>query len=469
MREEFLENDKPHDECGVFGVYSSTSRDLASTLYYGLYALQHRGQEAAGMAITTGNRIKYYKNIGLVSEVFASKLDQMPEGDIGLGHVLYDSRVKKGDNSVVNTQPIVCKGKMGFFSLAMNGKITNCEDLRSELIEEGCVFQTRLDIEVISALVNKYYDKNDVIGGIKNAMDKLEGSFAIVLITTTELFAIRDKYGMRPLCYGKFFDDYYVSSESCAIDASEAKFVRDIEAGEILQIDASGEKSVYLDGVNKHPCIFEFVYTARADSVIDGTSVYDARFNSGRMLARTFKEEVDIVAGVPDSALVAARGFAYESGIPYVDVLEKNRYVGRTFIQPSQNQRENSVRIKLNGHRANIQGKRIALVDDSLVRGTTSRKIVEMLKKLGAKEVHLILASPKVLHPCYTGIDIESYDQLLAANNTTQEMKKILGCDSLHFMKIEDLVKCCKSEHNKAFCSACFDKKYYGITEKGDK
>lgn len=461
--------DKPQDECGVFGIYSATCGDLASTLYYGMYALQHRGQEACGMAITENNRIKYYKNIGLVSEVFPTKLEQLPKGDIGLGHVLYDSRVRKGDNSVVNTQPIVCKGKMGFFALAMNGKITNCEKLRDELIQEGCVFQTRLDIEVISTLINKYYNKENVLQGVKEAISQLDGSFAIVMITTTELFAIRDRYGMRPLCYGKFFDDYYVSSESCAIDATEAKFVRDIDAGEILKIDASGEESIYLDNIDKHPCIFEYVYTARADSVIDNTSVYEARFNCGRMLAKSFTNEVDIVAGVPDSAIVAARGFAYESGLPYVDVLEKNRYVGRTFIQPSQNQRENSVRIKLNGHRANIQGKRIALVDDSLVRGTTSRKIVEMLKKLGAKEVHLLLASPKVLHPCYTGIDIESYDQLLAANYSTKEMCKMLGCDSLHFMKVEDLVKCCKSKNNTSFCSACFDKKYYGIKLEGDK
>lgn len=464
MRELILRDDKPQDECGVFGIYSSVSRDLANTLYYGLYALQHRGQEAAGMAITTvDNRIKYFKNIGLVSEVFGSRLEQLPEGDIALGHVLYDSRVKKGENNVVNTQPIVLKGKMGFFSLAMNGKITNCEELRDELIQDGLIFQTRLDIEVISALINKYYVKDNIIEGIKTAISKLEGSFAMVIITTTELFAVRDRYGMRPLCIGKFFDEYYVASESCAIDATEAKFIRDIDAGEILQINADGLKSVYLDNIDKHPCIFEYVYTARADSIIDGSSVYEARFNCGRMLAKSFDKEVDIVAGVPDSALVAARGFAFESKLPYVDVLEKNRYVGRTFIQPSQGQRENSVRIKLNGHRANIQNKRIALVDDSLVRGTTSKKIVEMLKRLGAKEVHLILASPKVLHPCYTGIDIESYDQLLAANHSTKDMCAMLGCDSLTFMKIEDLTECCKSSSCKEFCSACFDKKYFGI------
>ena len=464
-----LEEDKVKDSCGVFGIYSTTKRDLASVLYYGLYALQHRGQEAAGMAIADNDRIKYYKNIGLVGEVFANNLDSLPEGDVALGHVLYDSRVKKGENNVVNTQPIVFKGKMGFFSLAMNGKITNCEQLRTELVDEGRVFQTRIDIEVIGTLINKYYDKNDVLKGIKNAISKLEGSFAMVVITTNELFAIRDKYGLRPLCYGKYFDDYYVASESCAIDATEATFVRDIKAGEILKIDHTGLESIYLDNVDAHPCIFEYVYTARCDSVIDSTSVYEARFNCGRMLAKTFDKQVDLVAGVPDSAIVAARGFSAESGIPYVDVLEKNRYVGRTFIQPNQMQRENSVKIKLNGHRANICGKRIALVDDSLVRGTTSKKIVELLKNLGAKEVHLILASPMVKHPCYTGIDIESYDQLLAANYSVKEMQNLIGCDSIHFMRIEDLVKCCKSKDNKTFCSACFDKKYYGVCPEGDK
>lgn len=461
--------DKPQDECGVFGIYSNQKRDLATTIYYGLYALQHRGQEASGMAITDNDRIRYYKNIGLVSEVFQNNIKDLPEGDIGLGHVLYDSRVKKGENNVVNTQPIVFKGKFGFFSLAMNGKITNCEKLRSELVDEGCVFQTRLDIEVIGTLINKYCDKDNINDGLKKALDKLDGSFAIVLITTTSLYAIRDRFGMRPLCYGKHFDEYYVASESCALDATEAKFVRDINAGEILQIDSNGTTSFYLDNINPHPCIFEYVYTARADSVIDGTSVYEARFNSGRMLAKNFKHEVDLVAGVPDSAIVAARGFSYESGIPYVDVLEKNRYVGRTFIQPSQYERETSVKIKLNAHRMNIQGKRIALVDDSLVRGTTSKKIIELLKSLGAKEVHFILASPMVKHPCYTGIDIESYEELMAANYTKKEMEDRLGADSLTFMKIEDLVSCCKSDKMCNFCSACFDKKYYGIAQKGDK
>ena len=461
--------DKPQDECGVFGIYSNQKRDLASTLYYGMYALQHRGQEAAGMAITDNDRIKYYKNIGLVSEVFEEKVNEMPEGDIALGHVLYDSRVKKGENNVVNTQPIVFKGKAGFFSLAMNGKITNCEKLRQALIEEGCVFQTRIDIEVIGTLINKYCEKNDIIAGLKKAFDKLEGSFAMVVITTTQLFAVRDRYGMRPLCYGKHFDEYYIASESCALDATEAKFVRDIEPGEILQIDSTGTKSVFLDNINPHPCIFEYVYTARPDSVIDGTSVYEARFNCGRMIAKKFKHEVDLVAGVPDSAIVSARGFSMESGIPYVDVLEKNRYVGRTFIQPSQYEREASVKIKLNAHRMNIQGKRIALVDDSLVRGTTSKKIIELLKNLGAKEVHFILASPMVKHPCYTGIDIESYEELMAANYSLKEMEDKLGADSLTFMDIEDLVNCCKSDKICTFCSACFDKKYYGVAQKGDK
>lgn len=450
--------DKPKDECGIFAIYSATTQDLASTCYYGLYQLQHRGQESAGIAISYGNDIKYYKNTGLVSEVFAGDiLKELPEGDIALGHVRYCT---KDEVSVVNAQPIVYHGKCGDFALAMNGKITNADELRKSLVKEGVIFQSNIDLEVIANLINKYTEGENVIIGVKKAVEVLEGSFAFVLITSTSVIAVRDRFGLRPLVFGTHFDDYYVSSESCALDSLGVDVERDLAPGEILVINNEGTKSYYMDNIERRPCIFEYVYTARADSVIDERSVYKARFECGRRLAEKIKIDADMVAGVPDSAVVAARGYAAGSGIPYIDVLEKNRYVGRTFIQPTQAFRENSVKIKLNVHKANVQGKRIILVDDSIVRGTTSKKIVDILKKAGAKEVHMVIASPIVKHPCYTGIDIETYDQLIGAYRNESEISKIIGTDSLHFMDVEDLIDCCKAHAGDTFCAACFDGKY---------
>lgn len=453
---EMLNNDKVHDECGIYAVYSSVNTDLARTLYYGLYALQHRGQESCGIAVTHGNHISYYKNLGLVSEVFNEDIiSGLPEGDMALGHVRYASN---GLKNAVNAQPVVYTGRLGMFAIAMNGKITNASLLRKQLIEEGMTFQTNIDCEIIANLINKYTVNGNC--DIPAAMKVLEGSFAIVIMTTDKLYAIRDRYGLRPLVLGKLEDSYYLASESCGLDATGVELVRDIEPGEVMTISSHGIESVKFAVAERKPCIFEYVYTARADSVIDNRSVYEARYECGRVLARKLQLKADIVAGVPDSANVAARGYAAESGIPYIDVLEKNRYVGRTFIQPNQYMRENSVKIKLNPHKHNIQGKEIILIDDSIVRGTTSKKIVETLKKAGAKAVHMVIASPIVKHPCYTGIDIETYDQLIGAKRNAEEISHEIGTDSCHFMDVEDLIACCSSGEYKTFCAGCFDGNY---------
>lgn len=456
MNEFYL--DKPQDECGVYAIYSNTNCELARTVYYGLYALQHRGQESCGMAVTSGHDITYYKDKGLVNEVFNEEImSRLPEGDIALGHVRYAS---KDLSNVVNAQPIVYNGRLGKYALAMNGKITNAKILREKLIQEGVVFQSNIDCEVIANLININCISDNLDDAIAKAMQELEGSFAIIIMTSTALIAVRDRYGLRPLVYGKNDDGYFLASESCGLDATGADVIRDIRPAEILTISSAGEHSATFAQQERRPCIFEYVYTARADSIIDERSVYAARYECGRRLARKLKLEADIVAGVPDSALVAARGYAAESGIPYIDVLEKNRYVGRTFIQPSQYMRENSVKIKLNAHRANIKDKTIILIDDSIVRGTTSKKIVELLKKSGAKAVHMVIASPIVKHPCYTGIDIETYDQLIGHNKSAKEICDIIGADSVHFMEVKDLIDSCSSGEFNTFCCACFDGNY---------
>lgn len=450
--------DKPQDECGVYGVYSSKNSELARMLYYGLYALQHRGQESAGIAVAHGNEINYYKNIGLVNEVFnETNLSSLPEGDIALGHVRYSSR---GLKSLVNAQPIVYNGKIGVFAIAMNGKITNARLLREKLVADGVVFQTNVDVEIIANTINQNFN-GDIVEAIKKSVKEFEGSFALGIITPTQLIAVRDEFGLRPMVFGKTDEgDYCIASESCGFDATGVELLRDVEPGEILVVDAKGVKSTKFSDAIRRPCIFEYVYTARADSIIDDRSVYAARYECGRRLARKLNLKTDIVAGVPDSAVVAARGYAAEMGIPYIDVLEKNRYVGRTFIQPNQFMRENSVKIKLNAHRANIQGKSIALIDDSIVRGTTSKKIVDLLKKSGAKEVHMIIASPIVKHPCYTGIDIETYDQLIGANTDAEGICRQIGADSVHFMDVKDLIESCSAGNNNTFCCGCFDGNY---------
>ena len=457
LRDGKLPFDGMHEECGVFGVYSNETRDVAHTAYYGLYALQHRGQESCGIAVAYANKVQYFKGMGLVPEVFTSEnLAKLPEGDIAIGHVRYSTT---GASLLLNAQPIVFTGKCGKMALAHNGNLTNTKKLREELIRGDAVFQTSIDSEVMALLINKYSD-GDIVKGVLQACNYFEGSFALVVMTCDKLIAVRDPYGIRPLVLGKSLDDYVVASETCAIDAVGGNVLRDIKPGEVLVIDSEGEHSYFLHREKKAAaCIFEYVYFARPDSIIDGCSVYEARKEAGKILAKYCPVDADIVSGVPDSAVVAARGYSEVSGIPYVEALAKNRYVGRTFIQPDQSMRENSVSVKMNALRSNIRGKRLIIIDDSIVRGTTSRKIVRMLRDAGAKEVHMMICSPVVKHPCHLGIDMQSYSQLIGAGRTVDEICKYIEADSLHYLTVPQLLETCKGAQLD-FCTGCFDAGY---------
>lgn len=450
--------DKFHEECGVFGLYSQENRNVAHTVYYGLYALQHRGQESAGIAVAFADKIAYYKGMGLVSDVFAGgNLEALPEGDIAIGHVRYSVT---GASQLLNAQPVVFTGKCGKMALAHNGNLTNTKQLREEMISQNAVFQTSIDSEVIALYINSLSD-GDVVTGIKRACPKFKGSYALVIMTVNKLIAVRDPYGIRPLCIGTLEGDYIVASETCALDAVGANFVRDVKPGEIVIIDSAGLHSCFMDGIPEKSamCIFEYVYFARPDSVLDGVSVYEARKQAGRLLARHCPVEADIVSGVPDSGNVAARGFSEESGIPFVEALAKNRYVGRTFIQPEQGQRENSLNIKMNALRANVRGKRVVIIDDSIVRGTTMRKIINMLRNAGATEVHIRVCSPIIKHPCHLGIDIQTYSQLIGAYKNERQICESLGADSVRYLSVHQLVKTCKGAYLD-FCLGCFNGEY---------
>ncbi len=450
--------DEIHEECGVFGVYSQENRTVAHTVYYGLYALQHRGQESAGIAVAYADKIIYHKDMGLVPEVFSGgKLDDLPEGDIAIGHVRYSTT---GASQHLNAQPVVFTGKCGKMALAHNGNLTNTKQLREELIASNAVFQTTIDSEVMAVMINSLSD-GDILQGIKRACARFKGSYALVVMTTDKLIAVRDPYGIRPLCIGTVIDDIVVASESCALDAVGATFLRDVKPGEIVVIDSAGIHSHMMENIpaKSAMCIFEYVYFARHDSILDGCSVYGARREAGRLLAKNYPVEADIVSGVPDSGNVAARGYSEVSGIPFMEALAKNRYVGRTFIQPDQRQRENSLTVKMNPLRANVVGKRIILIDDSIVRGTTMRKIVKMLRDAGAKEVHIRICSPIIKHPCHLGIDIQTYSQLIGAYKSEKQICECIGADSLKYLSIEDLVSSC-SASGRDFCLGCFNGQY---------
>ncbi|MCD8206036.1 MAG: amidophosphoribosyltransferase [Clostridia bacterium] len=450
--------DSFHEECGVFGIYSPENRDVARTVYYGLYALQHRGQESSGIAVSYANRIQYYKGMGLVSDVFSGgRLDSLPQGDIAIGHVRYSTT---GASQLLNAQPVILTGKCGMMAVAHNGNLMNSKELRDELLAQNAVFQTTIDSEVMAVFINSLSD-GDIINGVRRACPKFRGSYALLIMTTNELIAVRDPFGIRPLCIGRSDDEYFVSSESCALDAVGADFVRDVKPGEIVIISEDGIRSEMMDDIpeKSRMCIFEYVYFARHDSVMDGCSVYGARYEAGKLLARHCGIDADLVSGVPDSGVVAARGYAEESGIPYVEALAKNRYVGRTFIQPEQKQRENALNVKMNALRANIKGKRLVIIDDSIVRGTTMRRLVKMLRDAGAKEVHIRVCSPIIKHPCHLGIDIQTYSQLIGAYKDEKQICISLGADSVRYLSVEDLVETCKSA-SVGFCLGCFTGDY---------
>lgn len=450
-------NDTMHEECGVFGVYSADRGiEPAEAAFYGLFALQHRGQESGGIAVARDGKIDYHKDMGLISEVFKDGVAQLCDAHSAIGHVRYSTT---GDSHLANAQPLVISSKKGSLALAHNGNLINAKELRDELENSGAIFQTSIDSEIIASLVAKHRS-GSIIEGIKKTMALLKGSYALVIMTPEKLIGVRDPKGIRPIALGKIDNSYVFASESCAFDTIGAEFIRDLRPGEIIEIDQSGLKSHQgLHASDTALCIFEYVYFARPDSDIDGICVHRARERAGAMLATTNPIDADIVAGVPDSARPAAMGYAEESGIPYKKALAKNRYVGRTFIQPAQGKRDVGVSLKLNALKRNVRGNRVILVDDSIVRGTTSKRIVEMIKLAGAKQVHMQISSPPIKYPCFFGIDTSSHDQLIGAKNSVEEIRRLIGADSLYYLSIEDLLKTVEGAACN-FCVGCFNGQY---------
>ena len=448
-----------HEECGVFGIISQETADVAGAAYYGLYALQHRGQESCGIVINDDGVFSSYKDMGLVSEVFtAETLSRLPRGTMAVGHVRYGTT---GGNNRNNCQPIEVNHQKGKMALAHNGNLSNAAKLRSELELSGAIFHTTSDTEIIAYIVTRERLRTPSIeDALSAAMYTLDGAYSLILMSSQKLICARDPYGFRPLCYGKTRDGMYVAaSESCALKAIGASFVRDLEPGEILVFGPEGMSSrrEHCGRKEKKLCIFEYIYFARPDSVIDGVAVHGSRLNAGRILAETYPADADIVIGVPDSGLDAALGFSMESGIPYGIGLIKNKYIGRTFISPGQDTRLDQVRIKLSAVEESVRGKRIVLIDDSIVRGTTSGRIVRLLREAGAKEIHMRISSPPFLHPCYYGTDIDSGEHLIACRHSVEETAAIIGADSLGYLPAADLSRLIG---NHEYCSACFDGLY---------
>lgn len=451
---------KIHEECGVFGIFASEVQDVASTAYYALFALQHRGQESAGIVVNNDGVFSSHKDVGLVNDIFTPQtLSELGMGNMAIGHVRYSTT---GGGGRENAQPIVVNHLKGNMALAHNGNLVNAYELRSELENEGGIFHTTSDTEVISYVITKERVKcGSIEEAVLGAMDKLKGAYSLVVMSPSKLIAARDPHGFRPLCYGRREDGaYVVASETCALDAVGAKLIRDIEPGEMLVFTKDGVTSntSHCGKEKKTFCVFEFLYVARPDSVIDGKSVHDARKQAGAFLAEQFKIDADIVIGVPDSGLDAAFGYAQASGIPYGIGFIKNKYIGRTFIAPGQKAREDKVRIKLNVLKSEIEGKRVVLVDDSIVRGTTSSRIVKLLREAGAKEVHLLSSAPAFLNPCYYGTDIDSRDNLIACHHTVEEIAKIVGADSVGYLSLENVTHL--TGEDTGFCKACFDGNY---------
>lgn len=448
-----------HEECGVFGVYGQHTQDVGGLVYYGLYALQHRGQESCGIVVNDDGVFTAHKGIGLVNEVFShEEMAKFPLGEIAVGHVRYGTT---GGVTLSNCQPIQVNHLKGKLAVAHNGNLSNALTLRRQLELSGAIFHSTSDTETIAYVVTRErITAPSIQEAVSRAMDKLEGAYSLVLMSSTKLIAVRDPHGFRPLCYGRMADGtYVVASESCALSAVGAKFQRDILPGEILMFDKNGVSSDtrHCGTAPKHLCIFEHIYFARPDSCIEGVSVHDARMKAGELLAKAHPVEADIVIGVPDSGLDAALGYARASGIPYGIGLIKNKYIGRTFISPGQDHRVDQVKIKLSPVESEVRGKRVVLIDDSIVRGTTSGRIVQLLRGAGAKEIHMRISAPPFLHPCYYGTDIDSRDHLIACHHSVEEIAKIIGSDSLGYLPLESLGQLCGSED---YCSACFSGRY---------
>ncbi len=467
MGKEFERNaahsDELHEECGVFGIYDFDRGDVASTIYYGLFALQHRGQESCGIAVsdTYGpkGKVLSYKGMGLANEVFTQEHLEKLKGDIGVGHVRYSTA---GASTIENAQPLVLNYVKGTLGLAHNGNLINANELRHDLEYTGAIFQTTIDSEVIAYHIARERLKvGTVEEAVQRAAAKMKGAYSLVVMSPRKLIGARDPYGFKPLCIGKRDNAYIITSETCALDTIGAEFVRDVEPGEVVTI--SPDKGIESDRTNCLPrdkearCIFEYIYFARPDSRFDGISVYSSRIKAGKFLAMDSPVEADLVVGVPESGNPAAQGYAIASGIPYGTAFIKNSYVGRTFIKPKQSSRESSVRIKLNVLKESVAGKRVIMIDDSIVRGTTSGRIVSMLREAGATEVHVRISSPPFLWPCYFGTDIPARDQLIAYNRTLEEICQEIGADSLGYLKLERLDELVDG---LPICRGCFTGNY---------
>ncbi|WP_435307524.1 amidophosphoribosyltransferase [Sebaldella termitidis] len=464
MEDNNLAEDKMEEECGIFGVYSKEVRDDIMGLgYYGLFALQHRGQESAGLTVSNMGDLETIKGMGLVSEVFTDKDLTENKGNALIGHVRYSTT---GSSSLMNAQPLGGYFMLGQFAIAHNGNLVNTATLRRQLESESAVFQTTTDTELILNLLSRY-SRNGIKSMIVNTMKTIKGSFALVMLIGDKLIGVRDPNGIRPLCLGKINGGTYVlASETCALDTVDAKFIRDIEPGEIVIIDSDGVDSIkYEKNSSKAPCSFEYIYFARPDTKIDGIDVYSVRHQTGKYLYRQNPIEADVVIGVPDSGIPAAIGYSEESKIPYGIGLVKNKYIGRTFISPSQELREKSVKVKLNAIKKVVEGKRVVVIDDSLVRGTTSKKLVKMLREAGAKEVHFRSASPVVKNECYFGIDIATKKELIGSKMSLEEIREKIDADSLDYLTLENL-KLTLGGTN--FCMGCFTGNY-PITDMENK
>jgi amidophosphoribosyltransferase len=449
--------DKPHDECGIFGIYAP-GQEVANITYFGLYALQHRGQESAGITVSDGRKLNTVKDVGLVAQVFddPTKMAAL-RGDLALGHTRYSTT---GSNKLANTQPMVYEHpQIGPIAMGHNGNLTNYRQLRDELEEKGVVFDTSSDTEVILRLIGQTPGP-DLKTVLRRSLPRLEGAYSLVFITRDSVAGVRDQLGFRPLCLGRMGEGWVLASETCALDTVRAKFEREIDPGEVVIINADGVESFIAQiSLRKAACMFEFIYFARPDSQMMGKNLYEARRRMGRELARQMPTEADVVISLPDSGTPAAHGFAEESGIPIREGLIKSRYITRTFIQPSQSLREAGIRLKFNPVRPVLEGKRVVIVDDSIVRGNTSRQIVELLRWAGATEVHMRIASPPLHYPCFMGIDIGSKKELIAVGRTEAEICEVIGADTLAYLHMDGLVKAVGHTIDN-FCLACFDGEY---------
>lgn len=454
-------DDMPHEECGVFGIYDLDGGDVASSIYYGLFALQHRGQESCGIAVSDTNgprKVNCSKGMGLVNEVFDNEKLSKLHGNIGVGHVRYSTA---GQSVIENAQPLVINYVKGTLMLAHNGNLINAPQIRDELAYTGAIFQTTIDSETIAYLIaRERIGSKTAQEAVGKAMKKIKGAYSLVIASPRKLMGARDPFGFRPLCIGKRGNSYILASETCALDTIGAEFIRDVLPGEIVTIDANGitsDTSMCLPQEKEARCVFEYIYFARPDSHIDGTSVYRSRILAGKFLAMDSPVEADVVVGVPESGNAAAMGYALQSGIPYGQAFVKNSYVGRTFIKPQQKSRESSVKIKLNVLKEAVDGKRVIMIDDSIVRGTTSDRIVQMLRDAGATEVHVRISSPPFISECYFGTDVPAKTQLIAHNKTVEQIREILGCDTLAYLKQERLIEL---SEGKGICTGCFTGQY---------